>query len=123
WFLIELEGHGREDIGDNLDLSRTIGWFTTLFPLCLELAPGSGTEAALKSIKEQIRKVPDRGLTYGLLRYCAADPALRAGLAAGERPQLLFNYLGQFDQITRGSKLFAFAAEATGPWRAASGRR
>src|SRR5262249_44591289 len=77
-FLIELEGHGREDIGDNLDLSHTIGWFTSLFPLRLELAPGIGTEAALKSIKEQIRTVPDRGLTYGLLRYCAGDPALRA---------------------------------------------
>ena len=122
-FLIELEGHGREDIGDNLDLSRTIGWFTSLFPLRLELAPGAGTEAALKSIKEQIRRVPDRGLSYGLLRYCAEDPGLRANLAYGERPQLLFNYLGQFDQVTRGSKLFAFAPEPTGPWHAASGRR
>jgi amino acid adenylation domain-containing protein/non-ribosomal peptide synthase protein (TIGR01720 family) len=122
-FLIELEGHGREDICDNLDLSRTIGWFTSLFPLRLELAPGTGTESALKSIKEQIRKVPDRGLTYGLLRYCTGDPILRANLANGEQPQLLFNYLGQFDQVTRGSKLFAFAPEGTGPWHAASGRR
>jgi len=122
-FLIEMEGHGREDIGDDLDLSRTIGWFTTLFPLRIELAPGAGTEAALKSIKEQIRKVPDRGLTYGLLRYCARDPAVHADLAKGERPQLLFNYLGQFDQVTRGSRLFAFAPEGTGPWRAGSGRR
>ena len=73
-FLIEMEGHGREDIGDNLDLSRTIGWFTSLFPLRLDLASGTGIEAALKSVKEQIRKVPDRGLTYGLLRYCSADP-------------------------------------------------
>jgi non-ribosomal peptide synthase protein (TIGR01720 family) len=122
-FLIELEGHGREDIGDDLDLSRTIGWFTSLFPLRLELTPGTGIEAALKSVKEQIRKLPDRGLTYGLLRYCAADPALRANLAYRQRPQLLFNYLGQFDQVTRGSKLFALASEPTGPWHAPSGRR
>jgi non-ribosomal peptide synthase protein (TIGR01720 family) len=122
-FLIEMEGHGREDIGKNLDLSHTIGWFTSLFPLRLDLAPGTETGAALKSIKEQIRKVPDRGLTYGLLRYCAEDPAMRAGLAYGEPPQLLFNYLGQFDQVTRGSKLFAFAPEPTGAWHAGSGRR
>jgi amino acid adenylation domain-containing protein/non-ribosomal peptide synthase protein (TIGR01720 family) len=122
-FLIEVEGHGREDIDHNLDLSRTIGWFTSLFPMCLELVPGAGTEAALKSIKEQIRRVPDRGLTYGLLRYCTEDPAQRANLAYGEQPQLLFNYLGQFDQVTRGSRLFAFAPEPTGPWHAAGGRR
>ncbi len=111
-FLIEMEGHGREDIGDNLDLSRTIGWFTSLFPLRLDLAPGAGPETALKSVKEQIRKVPDRGLSYGLLRYCSADPGLRASLAYRKPPQLLFNYLGQFDQVTRGSKLFAFAPES-----------
>jgi amino acid adenylation domain-containing protein/non-ribosomal peptide synthase protein (TIGR01720 family) len=122
-FLIELEGHGREDIGDNLDLSRTIGWFTSLFPLRLDLAPGVGIESALKSVKEQIRKVPDRGLIYGLLRYCSADPALRASLAYREQPQLLFNYLGQFDQVTRDSRLFAFAAEPNGRWHAESGHR
>ncbi|HEV7443387.1 MAG TPA: condensation domain-containing protein [Steroidobacteraceae bacterium] len=122
-FLIEVEGHGREDIGGNLDLSRTIGWFTSLFPLRLDLALDSGIEAALKSVKEQIRKLPDRGLTYGLLRYCSADPALRTSLAYREQPQLLFNYLGQFDQVTRDSRLFAFAPESSGRWHAESGRR
>ena len=121
-FLIDLEGHGREDIGGDLDLSRTVGWFTTLFPLRLELAAGIGIGAALKSIKEQLRSVPNRGLSYGLLRY-AADLTRRAALASGQRAQLLFNYLGQFDQVTSDSKLFAFATESTGLWHAPNGRR
>ena len=122
-FLVDLEGHGREDIGGDLDLSRTVGWFTALFPLRLELAAGIGIGAALKSIKEQLRNVPNRGLSYGLLRYCGADLAQRAALADGQRAQLLFNYLGQFDQVTSGSELFAFASESTGLWHAPNGRR
>ncbi|MFT4115710.1 amino acid adenylation domain-containing protein [Bradyrhizobium sp.] len=122
-FLIETEGHGREDIGGNLDLSRTIGWFTSLFPLRLDLPTEKSIEAVLKSVKEQVRKIPDRGLTYGLLRYCSADPTMRASLAYRERPQLLFNYLGQFDQVTRDSALFAFASEPIGRWHAESGCR
>ncbi|QIP05504.1 non-ribosomal peptide synthetase [Bradyrhizobium symbiodeficiens] len=122
-FLIETEGHGREDIGDGLDLSRTIGWFTSLFPLRLDLPPGESIDTVLKSVKEQVRTVPDRGLTYGLLRYCSADPTTRSSLAYRESPQLLFNYLGQFDQVTRNSRLFAFATESTGRWHAEGGHR
>jgi non-ribosomal peptide synthase protein (TIGR01720 family) len=121
-FLIEMEGHGREDFASDLDVSRTVGWFTTLFPARLELTRNMGTEAALKSVKEQLRQLPHRGLSYGLLRYLR-DDASRAALAVAERPQVLFNYLGQFDQITAGSRLFAFAAEPTGPWHAPSGHR
>ena len=122
-FLIELEGHGREDIDDDLDLSRTVGWFTSLFPLRLELAADAGTEAALKSIKEQIAEGagPRSDLRLAALLRCRSGPARQA--RHDRKPQLLFNYLGQFDQVTRGSKLFAFAAEATGPWHAPSGRR
>ena len=122
-FLVDMEGHGREDIGDDLDLSRTVGWFTAVFPLRLELAAGIGIGGALKSIKEQLRNVPDRGLSYGLLRYCGANLSHRAALADGQHAQLLFNYLGQFDQVTRGSELFAFASESTGLWHAPNGRR
>ena len=59
--------------------------------------------------------MPDRGLSYGLLRYCGADPGPARRLADGQRAQLLFNYLGQFDQVTRGSELFAFASGIDGP--------
>ena len=97
--LIDLEGHGREEIFADVDLSRTVGWFTSLFPVrldagALDLAGGLGGRPALgralKSIKEQLRAVPDNGLGYGLLRYLNAQTALQlAGLChAADRLQL-----------------------------------
>ncbi len=102
--LLDLEGHGREEFADGVDLSRTVGWFTSLFPVRLD--PGhldlgdvrSGGPAAgdaLKRIKEQLRALPDNGLGYGLLRHLNPDTA--AVLAGGTRPQISFNYLGRFD--------------------------
>ena len=117
---LHLEGHGREDLFEGVGVSRTTGWFTTLFPVRLELperpwSPGP----ALKSIKEQLRGIPRRGIGYGLLRYLRNDPSV----AGSREPEILFNYLGQFDQVVAGSRLFRFAREGTGPWRGARGRR
>ncbi|CAN5600445.1 non-ribosomal peptide synthetase [soil metagenome] len=94
--LLELEGHGREAQhlgahGDRLDLSRTLGWFTTLFPVYVD--PGTAElGAAVKTVKEQLRAVPRNGLSYGALRYLSGRP--RPDLAV--TPQVLFNYLGRF---------------------------
>jgi amino acid adenylation domain-containing protein/non-ribosomal peptide synthase protein (TIGR01720 family) len=90
---VDLEGHGREDqLFEDVDLSRTIGWFTTCFPVALQVPEGDwGT--ALKSVKEQLRAVPDRGLSYGALRYIARDEEL----AGVPDPGVSFNYLGRFD--------------------------
>jgi amino acid adenylation domain-containing protein/non-ribosomal peptide synthase protein (TIGR01720 family) len=102
--LVDLEGHGRqEQLVEGVDLSRTVGWFTTVFPVCLDvggidvgeaLAGGPAAGQALKRVKEQLRAVPDHGLGFGLLRYLNPEtgPVL-AGLAS---PQLAFNYLGRF---------------------------
>ncbi|QXH49544.1 amino acid adenylation domain-containing protein [Pseudomonas fakonensis] len=92
--LIELEGHGRETLFAELDLSRSVGWFTSLHPVLLvpEAEPG----AALMAIKEQLRAVPDKGIGHGLLRYLG-DAVAAAELAALPRPRVTFNYLGQFD--------------------------
>jgi amino acid adenylation domain-containing protein/non-ribosomal peptide synthase protein (TIGR01720 family) len=89
--LIDLEGHGREDLFDSVDLSRTVGWFTSMFPVALEAPEDWG--GALKAVKEQLRAVPSRGLGYGALRYLAGS----SGLSEGVQPQVSFNYLGQFD--------------------------
>ena len=84
WFsgplLIDLEGHGREELWDGLDLSRTVGWFTAIFPVALELAPDVNPVAALKSIKEQLAYIPRRGVGYSLLRYLSGDVELVAKL-------------------------------------------
>nr|BAV56271.1 lesB [Lysobacter sp. RH2180-5] len=91
-----LEGHGREaGLVDGADLSRTLGWFTSLFPLRLHWPQGdddAALERALKSVKEQLRALPDHGAGYGLLRYLREDGARLAAPA----PQVGFNYLGRF---------------------------
>jgi amino acid adenylation domain-containing protein/non-ribosomal peptide synthase protein (TIGR01720 family) len=117
-----LEGHGRENLFEDVDLSRTLGWFTSIFPLLLQLPDAKDNwrpGEALKSIKEQIREIPRRGIGYGILRYLVPDSAL----AKQPEPSVVFNYLGQFDQVVAGSKLFRFASESTGPWHSPAQRR
>ncbi|MBJ2179845.1 non-ribosomal peptide synthase/polyketide synthase [Pseudomonas veronii] len=109
--LIQLEGHGREDLFDNVDLSRTVGWFTSLFPLRLQ-AEG-GLADAIKSVKEQLRGVPDKGIGYGLLRYLGT-PDAREALSSLAAPRITFNYLGQFDRQFNQSALFVPATGGSG---------
>ncbi|HWO66700.1 MAG TPA: amino acid adenylation domain-containing protein, partial [Umezawaea sp.] len=91
--LVEVEGHGREQVADDLDLSRTVGWFTSVFPLRVD--PGDATgAAAVKRVKEQLRALPDRGLGFGLLRHL--NPQTVGALARFGVPQIGFNYLGRF---------------------------
>ncbi|MBB5928532.1 non-ribosomal peptide synthase/polyketide synthase [Streptomyces echinatus] len=98
---VGLEGHGREDqLFDDVDLSRTVGWFTSLFPVALSVPRGDwGT--ALKSVKEQLRAVPDRGLGYGVLRHLAREERL----TGAPEPGISFNYLGRFDWTADGGTL------------------
>ncbi|MGH3933513.1 MAG: amino acid adenylation domain-containing protein, partial [Pseudonocardiaceae bacterium] len=93
--LIALEGHGREEIG-NVDTSRTVGWFSTQFPVALTVAPGPDWGQTLKAVKEQLRAIPHRGLSYGALRYLTPD----SGLDTHAQPQVCLNYHGQWDPTT-----------------------
>jgi len=113
--LIDLEGHGRADLFDTVDLSRTVGWFTTLFPVRLELPSDHAPGPVLKAIKEQLRAVPHDGIGYGLLRYLSRDAAISARLAALPAAEISFNYLGQIDQALAPDGLFGGAPEASGP--------
>ena len=111
---IDLEGHGREEetVG-GVDLSRTVGWFTSLYPVVLELPEGGGVGAALKAVKEQVRSVPGKGVGYGLLRYLARSGA-GAELARAPEADVVFNYLGQLDQAVSAETFFGFASESAG---------
>lgn len=91
---IGLERHGREAIADGLDLSRTVGWFTSFFPVTLALARDAGPGEAIRSIKEQLRAVPRRGIGYGLLRYLSSD-ADRTRNPGEVDPDIIFNYGGR----------------------------
>ncbi|WP_158892622.1 non-ribosomal peptide synthetase [Amycolatopsis anabasis] len=99
--VIDLEGHGREELPEEVDLSRTVGWFTSMFPVALDLPAGDDWGGTLKAVKEQLRAVPRRGLGYGALRYLARAPELTGQPA----PEISFNYLGRFDWAFDGDGL------------------
>lgn len=109
--LVAVEGHGREDLFDGVDLSRTVGWLSTVYPV--RLTPRADRGATICAVRDQLRRVPARGIGYGLLRHIASD----AALAAGEPPRVTFNYLGQFDQSFAGHALFEIASESFGQRR------
>ncbi|HVT17772.1 MAG TPA: non-ribosomal peptide synthase/polyketide synthase [Thermoanaerobaculia bacterium] len=113
---VDLEGHGREPWLADTDLSRTVGWFTTVAPLVLDIAGCAGPADLLKRVKEQVRNLPSRGFNYGVLRYLA-PAADGADLRALPPAQVSFNYLGQFDQVFPASALFAPAKESSGAAR------
>jgi amino acid adenylation domain-containing protein/non-ribosomal peptide synthase protein (TIGR01720 family)/FkbM family methyltransferase len=95
--LVDLERHGREQLfGDDVDLSRTVGWFTAFVPLALEVTPRIPLSDAIKHTKEQLRRLPDRGIGFGVLKFLSTDPELRRVVASLPQPQVSFNYLGQF---------------------------
>jgi fengycin family lipopeptide synthetase B len=110
--LVEVEGHGREELADGVDLSRTVGWFTSLYPVCLRWERGEDLGQGLQQIKEQLRMVPSHGFGYGLLRYL--NPETCQPLQGTERGEVSFNYLGQFDGVWTRSGGFALAAESPG---------
>jgi amino acid adenylation domain-containing protein/non-ribosomal peptide synthase protein (TIGR01720 family) len=109
--LVNLEGHGREDLFEDVDLSRTVGWFTTLFPVHLHLEEVDHPGEVLKSVKEQLRRIPNRGIGYGVLRYLHPDETIRTKLQALPQAQVSFNYLGQFDQVLTASAVLGLAKE------------
>ena len=121
--LVDLEGHGREEIFDDVDLTRTVGWFTTVFPVRLVVSGRDGPGAVLTSVKEQLRAVPGRGLGYGLLRYLRGGDAISAGLAGLPQAEVSFNYLGQLDQAFPESSPFRMAKESVGPSHSVAAKR
>jgi non-ribosomal peptide synthase protein (TIGR01720 family) len=112
--LLDLEGHGRDALADAADLGRTVGWFTSIYPVLLE-APAleDGAGALVKHVKEQLRAIPSKGAGFGALRHVpdAADAATRERLAALPDSPVLFTYLGALDQIAGGSPLLTGAVE------------
>ncbi|MFL5383053.1 MAG: amino acid adenylation domain-containing protein [Longimicrobiaceae bacterium] len=91
--VVELEGHGREDLFEDVDLSRTVGWFTSQYPVALAAAPGADPGEVLRDVKERLRAIPRNGVGYGVLRWLGGDVAAR--LREREEGGISFNYLGQ----------------------------
>ncbi|SEL41109.1 non-ribosomal peptide synthetase [Paenibacillus sp. OK003] len=98
--LVNLEGHGREQILPDLDITRTVGWFTSQYPVVLDMRASSNMSLLIKTNKEMIRQIPKRGIGYGILRYLSAH---QQEAPFTLNPEISFNYLGQFDQDLQNS--------------------
>jgi non-ribosomal peptide synthase protein (TIGR01720 family) len=117
--LLDLEGHGRAEISPDLDVSRTVGWFTALYPVRLH-AEGTPRET-LRAVQDKRRRIPAGGLGYGLLRYGGREDLARQ-LRGRAQAEVLFNFLGGTAAAT-SQDLLRLAAESAGQARAAKNRR
>jgi non-ribosomal peptide synthase protein (TIGR01720 family) len=117
--LFDLIGHGREEIIRDVDLSRTVGWFNTTFPMLLVLEDGLSPAEALKSVKEQLRRVPNGGIGHSLLLYFSKDLEIVKRLVSLPRAEMNFNYLGQLEQGMPETTIFKIAKEHIKPLRGA----
>ncbi|HYW19653.1 MAG TPA: amino acid adenylation domain-containing protein [Nodularia sp. (in: cyanobacteria)] len=120
--LIDLEGHGREPLFSDVDLSRTVGWFTSVFPVYLNWDKTGDLIQILKAVKEQLRLIPNQGIGYGLLRYLGREEIIKK-LSNVPQAEVSFNYLGQFNQVSNQSEFLALASESIGSVHSPQARR
>ncbi|PMB02626.1 non-ribosomal peptide synthetase [Fischerella thermalis CCMEE 5273] len=104
--IIEVEGHGREEVAERMDVSRTVGWFTSIYPVRLRV-DGADLSSQIKELKDQLRSIPHHGISYGVLKYLSGE--------LSHRPQksVRFNYLGDFDS-SFSNEMFELAGESVG---------
>ncbi|MFF9076878.1 amino acid adenylation domain-containing protein [Streptomyces sp. NPDC014872] len=115
--LIELGGHGREDLFADLELGRTVGWFTTSYPLLLPLPGDRGPAAHREAVARRLGDVPQRGLGFEALRHLHPDPATRAELAALPVPLVRYDFDGELEHLD------TVGTEDTGQWKPAAAPR
>jgi len=113
-WLIDLEGHGREEIFEDVDLSRTTGWFTTMFPVLLDAGAARGREdafATVDAVRRVLRSIPNHGIGYGVLRFLSARGTSVPDGSVPPTAEICFNYLGQLDGMVTPAGPFSFAGE------------
>ncbi len=122
-WLIDLESHGREEFNADMDLSRSLGWFTSLYPVLLSKKDLSAKDIGrvIKEVKECLHRVPDQGISYGLWRYMGNSSSVREELSL-QRAELVFNYLGQY-QLTGDSFYEGLSDLSIGSFHSLQGRR
>ncbi|UCH95077.1 MAG: amino acid adenylation domain-containing protein, partial [Candidatus Aminicenantes bacterium] len=103
-FSVNMEGHGREPVIHEVDISRTVGWFTAIFPVIVDMRRWQDVSYALKWVKETRRRIPDKGFGYGVLKYITPGN-LKGGVLFELEPGITFNYMGQFQQADRASSV------------------
>ncbi len=121
--LLDMEGHGRENVIESVNLSRTVGWFTSIFPVFLTLENLHHPGECLKSIKEQLRQIPNRGFDYGIGYYLSSDLTIQSPLKNYPKAQISFNYLGQFTSHQIGEIGWKLSQESSGSIHSPLGKR
>jgi non-ribosomal peptide synthase protein (TIGR01720 family) len=105
---IDLESHGRDEFDGALDLSRTVGWFTSIYPVVIEAKAGEPLSDVLRRVKEELRGVKREGIGYGAIKY------LKEAFQNEQNAEVCFNYLGQLDQTIKEDAWLAVAEENHG---------
>ncbi|WP_434756702.1 amino acid adenylation domain-containing protein [Paenibacillus amylolyticus] len=109
--VVNLEGHGREDILPELDITRTVGWFTSMYPVIVAMEAGANISRRIKSVKEGLRQIPNKGIGYGILRYLSPE---NEGGKLERNPEISFNYMGQINQDSDQAGI-QFSTYSSGP--------
>jgi len=112
--LLDIEGHGRELATDGIDLSRTVGWFTSIFPVIINIKKRDDIGTALIDVKEQFDKIPNNGFDYGIVKYMNRDIVLSKELNKIPNSEICFNYLGRYDNKHTKSDQFKLTTISTG---------
>lgn len=111
--LVALEGHGRQDILEDVNISRTVGWFTNIYPVLLEISAPNRLSDQIKNVKEMLRRIPRKGIGYGILKYLTTGKR-KWKIGQKKSPWIRFNYLGQFDRDVDQMSAFQMASESYG---------
>ncbi|UOB81927.1 amino acid adenylation domain-containing protein (plasmid) [Bacillus sp. ZJS3] len=105
--LINMEGHGREDVlNTDIDLSRTVGWFTSIYPLLLKNKESTSLKETVLSVSKQLKRIPKKGFGFGLLKYMSEDYQIKRELDSLKQPPVSFNYLGQYEKDETNTGIF-----------------
>ena len=110
--LIGLEGHGREEIIEDVSINRTLGWFTSTYPVILDMKNSDDIGYSIKNTKETLRHIPNKGVGYGILKYLT-DPENKKDVCFELNPEIGFNYLGEFSE-NNAESLFKYSKISSG---------
>ncbi|UUF16684.1 non-ribosomal peptide synthetase [Flavobacterium panici] len=94
--VIALEGHGREELFEDVDINRTTGWFTSVYPVCLDLSDVDDIGILIADTKDMLRNIPNKGIGYNVLQFESKSEKIKSDLSIFYE-DLIFNYLGDFD--------------------------
>ena len=103
--LLNIEGHGREKIDGSIEISRTVGWFTSIFPVVINVSDGGNIYESLMLVSNILKQIPNKGVGYGILKYLTPEK-FKNEISFDNNPQICFNFFGQFDKELRKSDFY-----------------